>query len=192
MPGRILTRGSAFLLLAVGLDDINSAVTLQRPIDKIVKPRLWQLPASIFIYPLRRTPSRVLQPFPIVVGIRKSGSQLLSFFATPQNYGSLFLVSNLAQFGVADVRAKHESLSSFRPTFLFPAINQRTTPVVAAPTDAYAQPSPNLSQRQNSSHFAWPSAESLRDRMSGHPHEVYRWYVQHASCQTDAPSRSLG
>ncbi len=79
VPQCFMARPRADLLLAIGLDDIDFAVTPQRPINKIVEPRLRQLPIRVIAAdPLRRRSPAVLQPLPIVVRELQSHSKLLT------------------------------------------------------------------------------------------------------------------
>lgn len=97
MPYCILTRRRAFLLLAIGLDDINLAVHMQASLDKVVEPSLGQLPI-----PLRRDPGRsitppVLQPLPVCFPVGQTNTQQLSLSCSPQDDRNIFLAPDKTQ-----------------------------------------------------------------------------------------------
>lgn len=92
-----MTRGvqagwSAFLLLAVRLNDVQFAIPPQRSFNKSVEPRFWQFPAFMLIRPCRFASSAILEPSTIVLAIRKSSPQELTFSSSSQHDGARLLV----------------------------------------------------------------------------------------------------
>ena len=86
VPQCFLARPRADLLLAIGLDNVDLAVALQRPIDEVVEPGLRQLPIGVRApNPFRCRAPAVLQPLPIVVGKWQSHPKLLTT-AGPAQY----------------------------------------------------------------------------------------------------------
>ncbi len=71
----ILTCWRAFFLRAIGLNNVDFAVSGQGTIDKVVKPRLWQLPISRYgsfrVNPNWVKFAAVAQPLVIFCGQRK-------------------------------------------------------------------------------------------------------------------------
>ena len=84
MAGRVEAGCRAFLLLAVWLDDIDSAVPMQGPLDKLVEPSLRHFPAFVRRLPSRRRSFAGLQPAPIVFGEGQPNPKALTFAAPPQ------------------------------------------------------------------------------------------------------------
>lgn len=84
MPGRILTRGGAFLLLTVGLNNVDLAILDQRPLDKIVEPSFRQFPVFLAGNPNGRRSAIILKPLAIRFREGKSNAQALPISRPPQ------------------------------------------------------------------------------------------------------------
>lgn len=98
MPQRFLARQRADLLLAVGLDNIDFAVSHQGSIDALIEPCLWQLPVRVIAAdPFRLRSPAVLQPLPITIGERQSRSELLTTSGSTQQDGNLLLLPDVAK-----------------------------------------------------------------------------------------------
>lgn len=98
MPQRFLARQRADLLLAVGLDNIDFAVSQQGSIDALIEPCLWQLPVRVIAAdPFRLRSPAVLQPLPITIGERQSRSELLTTSGSTQQDGNLLLLPDVAK-----------------------------------------------------------------------------------------------
>lgn len=66
MTAGLLAGARAYLLLAVRLDNVDLAKTLQSPIHEVIEPRFRQLPISVLATdPFGLGSSTVLQPVPI-------------------------------------------------------------------------------------------------------------------------------
>ena len=63
------TGGSAFLLLAVGLDDVDAAELVEAGVNQLVEPRLRQFPMLCLAIPLRVFPAERSKPRPVGKGI---------------------------------------------------------------------------------------------------------------------------
>ncbi len=98
MPQCFLARQCADLLLAVGLDNIDFAVSQQSSIDAVVEPCLWQLPVRVIAAdPFRLRSPAVLQPLPITIGERQSHSELLTTSGSTEQDGNLLLLPDVAK-----------------------------------------------------------------------------------------------
>ncbi len=98
VPLCVLARPRANLLLAIGLDDVNLAVALQRPINEVVEPGLRQLPISVIAADLFRCHSpAVLQPLPVVVSKRESHAKLLATPGPAQDDRCWLLFPNIVE-----------------------------------------------------------------------------------------------
>ncbi|MGY4408477.1 hypothetical protein ACVWW4_000213 [Bradyrhizobium sp. LB7.1] len=98
MPQRFLARQRADLLLAVGLDNIDFAVSQQGSIDAVIEPCLWQLSVRVIAaHPFRLRSPAVLQPLPITIGERQSHSELLTTSGSTQHDGNLLLLPDVAK-----------------------------------------------------------------------------------------------
>lgn len=93
-----LARSRADLLRAIRLDNIDLAVTPQRPIDEIVEPGLWHLPIGVCpADPFRCRPPAVLQPLPIVIGKRQSNPKFLTTSGPTQNDRNWLLIPDIVE-----------------------------------------------------------------------------------------------
>ena len=97
MPGRVLTRGRAFLLLTVGLNNVNLAIFDQRPLDEIVEPSFRQFPIFLAGNPNGRCSPIILKP--LAIGLREgnTNAQVLPLSRPPQNDRYSLLPPNIAQ-----------------------------------------------------------------------------------------------
>lgn len=84
VPGRILTCRGAFLLLAVGLNNVELAVFDQRPLDEIVESSLRQFPVFLTSNPSGRRSPAILKPLAVRLRVRKTNPQSLPLARPPQ------------------------------------------------------------------------------------------------------------
>lgn len=84
MPSRILARRRAFLLLTVGLNNVDLAIFGQRAFNEIVEPSFRQFPAFLAGNPNRRRSSIILKPLAIRFCEGKSNAQALPSSRPPQ------------------------------------------------------------------------------------------------------------
>lgn len=85
MPDRVLTRGGAFLLLAVRLNNVDLAVLGQRPLDEIVEPSFRQFPVFLVVNPDRGRSPAILKPLAVRFREGETNTQALPF-SRPTQY----------------------------------------------------------------------------------------------------------
>jgi hypothetical protein len=61
MPFSCFATGRALLLLAIWLDDINSAKFIDQSPDQIIEPTAWNLIANVSAYPYRVSPIQLYE-----------------------------------------------------------------------------------------------------------------------------------
>jgi hypothetical protein len=84
VPDRILARRRAFLLLPIGLDNVDSAVFDQRSIDEVVEPGFRQFPVFFSGDPNWRRSPAILKPSAVRFRIGKTNAQALPLARPPQ------------------------------------------------------------------------------------------------------------
>ena len=98
MTAGLLAGARAYFLLAVRLDNVDLAKTLQGPIYEIIEPRFRQFPISVpTTDPFGLGPSTVLQPLPIRLSKWQSHPQTLPLSGASQDDRGLLLIPNIVE-----------------------------------------------------------------------------------------------